>query len=678
MRNLCAICLLLVLWVGLSRCRPEPTPPPAVPTLAPTIYLSPTSRPTQTAVPPQEPTPTGTPAPGLTPAAGMIHRPVTAAEQESLAQLWHNIPPVRQDIPLLQSYNGLPPAPWPTPPAVLEPLQVGTLDTFFILDINQNSYKEVVGELLAVSEHAYFWFDQTEGNNLPTSAELATAAATFDQIYQQVTHFFGSADEPGVDGDPRIHIFHASPVTICGVSVERVSSCGLLGYFSTHDLAPAALNPRSNEREMMMMNGYTFGRPGYYEVLAHEFRHTVDDHYDRSEQDWFIEGSATLAQDLLGYAADAYGRANWFLNSPEQQLTQWNSADVITSYGQGYLLNRYLFDRLGEENYRQFAQHPADGLRALDAIGQDGVQLWLDWLVALIIHPRPEAPAKYDLPSEISTPYIKVLTQLPQQLLGELPPYAADYYQIKGQEQVTVRFLGSTHIPLLEVAPAGGQMMWVTNRQNYSTGRLTRSIDLRQVSTATLFYEVYHNLEKGYDFAYVSVSTDGGLTWQGLTASHMAGLTPLDDPSNSALTERFYTGRSRGWLREQINLTPYVGQEILLRFELVTDPILSEAGWALDNIQIPEIGFTDDVETVIEGWQAEGFVRATAEIPHQWQVQLITFPAGGVTVQQLVLRPDQWGELEVNLGAGQELIIVISSFAPSTLQSAGYLLALEK
>ena len=57
-------------------------------------------------------------------------------------------------------------------------------------------------------------------------------------------------------------------------------------------------------------------------------------------------------------------------------------------------------------------------------------------------------------------------------------------------------------------------MMWVAQRANYSNPRLTRTVDLRDVATATLEYAVYADIEQGYDFGYVSVSVDNGRTWQ--------------------------------------------------------------------------------------------------------------------------------------------------------------------
>ena len=146
-------------------------------------------------------------------------------------------------------------------------------------------------------------------------------------------------------------------------------------------------------------------------------------------------------------------------------------------------------------------------------------------------------------------------------------------------------------------------------RNKYSNPRLPHHEDLRDVASATLEYEAYVDIEQGYDFAYVSVSEDGGMTWLPLAADGMQGLEVQDDPSDSALAERFYTGQLERWISESIDLSAYAGKEIDLRFEYITDPILTYGGFALDDIRIPELDFADDAESLDEGWSAEGFVR---------------------------------------------------------------------
>ncbi|MCZ7671490.1 MAG: immune inhibitor A [Chloroflexi bacterium] len=81
-------------------------------------------------------------------------------------------------------------------------------------------------------------------------------------------------------------------------------------------------------------------------------------------------------------------------------------------------------------------------------------------------------------------------------------------------------------------------MMWLANRANYSQAQLTRPVDLTGVNAATLNYKVFHEIERGYDFAYVAVSADNacpepcrsGRSWQPLTAPPHARSRPRRRP----------------------------------------------------------------------------------------------------------------------------------------------------
>jgi hypothetical protein len=383
----------------------------------------------------------------------------------------------------------------------------------------------------------------------------------------------------------------------------------------------------------------------------------------------------------MGFTALSPARGSLFLQNPDQQLNSWTDGNTIPYYGQGYLVNRFLYDRLGQDLYREFTFSRAPGLAAVDAVaaanGLDvtGEGLWLDWLAAMALHDNPDAPEPYRWDGPALEPALMTpVNNLPATFDATVGQFAADYYELPSSGTATIDFTGAPSVSLLGSAAPSGEHFWYAQRANYSNPRLTRAVDLRGVDAATLNYQVYVDLERGYDFAYVAASTDGGATWQPLAAGGMAGLDPADDPSNVALAERFYTGRAGEWIAETIDLTPFAGQEILLRFETITDPILTFGSFAVDDVAIPELGFFDDAETLDDGWTAEGFTRATAELPQAWQLQLITFDADGrPAVERLPVAADGTMQHTVQgLPGVQRAILIVSATAPETLQVAPY------
>ncbi len=652
-----------------------PIPPTTVP---PTETVE--RAPTDTAVPStDEPTTDtffGWPA-AMTPIDPFGEAAVTPAQQATFDELSHSMPPERDDIALAIAYRGAGETPPPAAP-VTEPLAVGTHQTFNINNLVDNTVVEIDAVLAEVSDHGYFWFDTGPESVDPDLDLLAEVGAEFDAIYETDTFYFGPESNPGIDGDPHVYIIHASPLALCGST-----NCGFAGYFTADNVLPQTANPDSNQHEMFIMNSQQFGSSFYLNVLGHEFRHMIEDNHDRGDADWQAEGSATLAEELLGYPGSGQQRGNAFLENPDQQLNSWVDSAVASTlpyYGMGYVLNRYIFDRFGPDLYRQFATSTAYGLRAVDEVaaanGLDltGQELWLDWLAALVIHNDPNTPEMYRFQGTTLDTAAITSVRRSENFDTTVAQYAVDYYELP-DGQTNISFQGQQMVPLLNTVPYSGETMWYAQRSNYSDTRLTRTVDLTGVDAATLQYAVYADIEEGYDFGYVSVSGDNGRTWQGLTAKNMQGLVEEDNPSGSAYTDRFYTGRTQTWVQESIDLTPYAGQVIQLRFEYVTDLILTFGGLALDNIAIPEIGFYDDAETLADGWMAEGFTRAAGYMPQSWHLQLVTYENDVPVVEMLSLNADQTLSLTIN--EKEQPILIVAASAPFTLEPAHYRLDIK-
>ena len=614
----------------------------------------------------------------FTPPAAPLVSPISQAPTEAMLasaqQLATNLPSERDDVELAKGYLGVTDEMIDASlPQLGIEYQIGDVIEFSVNNFNVNTYDSVNAELLGISEHGYFWFDETDGNGRPTLGEVADAGAEFDKIYNDVSRFFGTEVQPGIDGHLRVHVLNASPLTLCSSN-----PCGLLGYFSSSDSLPKAVNDNSNQKDMFVMNGSDFGSARYLSVLAHEYRHMIEANYDNNEIDWEVEGSAVLAEDLVRGTGDAINRGNSFLIDPDQQLNKWTDFGSGTHYGQGYMLNRFIYDRIGTDLYREFAQSPLPGLEALTDVAQsaglpfNGEDIWRDWLVAPAIQDFPVVPDQYPTPKNAVTVLGELISRSSFEIDTTVNQYAADYYQFSPQTAFTLDFQGDSLVPLLDVQPRSGEHMWVARRTNNSVARLTRSLDLTDVQIATLEYDAYRDIEEGYDFGYVVVSADDGVTWQELPSAAMDGLSPLDDPGNNAFTERFFTGRGEQWTHHFSDLTPWAGQEILLRFEFVTDPILNFDGLAIDNLKVPEIGYFDDAEKDT-GWVAEGFVRSTGYIPQTWHLQLVYAESDGVTVENIPVDETGRGTIEVRTtDAADGPILIVAATAPVTLNEASY------
>jgi hypothetical protein len=121
-----------------------------------------------------------------------------------------------------------------------------------------------------------------------------------------------------------------------------------------------------------------------------------------------------------------------------------------------------------------------------------------------------------------------------------------------------------------------------------------------------------------------------------------------------------------------LDLSTYAGQEVLIRFETITDDAVNRPGFALDDLAIPEIGYSSDFEVDDGGWEPAGFVRHANALPQRWQIQLILLGPETI-VEQIVLDDQQMSEWDIPLGGDADrAILAISGIAPVTTEWASY------
>jgi len=252
--------------------------------------------------------------------------------------------------------------------------------------------------------------------------------------------------------------------------------------------------------------------------------------------------------------------------------------------------------------------------------------------------------------------------------------FASDYIELYPEKgDVRITFTGTLTVPVVPNRAWSGRYQWWSNRGDQGDTTLTRALDLTKLTQATLRCWLWYDIEEGWNYAYIVVSTDGGKTWRTLQGRY----TTQADPSGQNLGHA-YTGRSGGgkeprWVEEEIDLTPYAGQKILLRFEYITDDAVNRVGFCVDDIQIPQLGYAHDAEGGDDGWVAAGFVRMDNTLPQRFLVQVITI-GQQTTVQRLALDKKGLGHLDIR-GFGQDvkrIILVVSGMTPVTTEVARY------
>jgi hypothetical protein len=556
----------------------------------------------------------------------------------------------------------------PTPPRRVP----NALRAFRVISGTTGERREVTARLRVQTEHAALWVEEGVWHDV---RQLAAVADFFEtQIYPTTRAAFGSEWTPGVDNDPHIHILHVSSL-----------GEGVLGYTSAVDEFPRALYPYSNEAELIVVNvaAVEIGSPAYYALLARQFQRLVQWYNDRNEERWVKEGLAELAVQLNGLDPGAAQRA--YLEAPDTSLTAWDGETAAAHRGAAYLFAAYFHERFGDAGLQALMAQPLNGAAGFDAVlaGLDGgltfEALFAGWLTANTLDSETGDPFYGYATLDLERPALAAdYADYPVALEGSVRQFGADYVRLSGESDLHIRFSGATATPLLPIIPHSGQHVWWSNRADESLTTLTRAFDLSGVPSATLTYWAWYDLEAGYDYAAVQASSDGGAQWQTLTTPSGTGDNPHGNNPGWGYTGR--SGDPPGWIQETVDLSPYAGSQVLVRFACLTDEATTGPGFALDDVAIPEIGYADDVESAAGGWEAAGFIHSDALVPQRYLALLIGLGDGGITVERLPVGEDQTAEWTVPLASQgwREAVLVLSGLAPLTTQPALYLMTFEE
>ena len=598
-------------------------------------------RPAPTAADAPRPTATATPPPAETPAPNPATH-IPPAPDRDLYQL------ARELIPGANFAVDR-----PAPPRVGERRAFQLVD-FRHLELNSREFT-----LRLVTPRAYWFFEE---GLAPRRADLERAAAQFEEvIYPRVTGALGQEWIPGIDGDPRLYILNAD-LHFMG------------GYYSPADEHPQSVRPISNEIEAVYINAATIapGTAEYARTLAHELQHAIHWRADPTEDTWVNEGLSELAITIAGLTD--YGLL--FPGFPATSLTVWPvSPGSGVNYVSASSFMHYLTEHYGgRDDLRPLLAQPADGIDGvnayLESAGYDArfQDVFRDWAVARLLD---ENSGRYSFGGADVTPPQYQTLRLGETPELSIPQYATEYVRLAVPRSVPVRlsFDGADAAPLLppDSAGADGGCWWSNNGDDINS-TLTRAIDLRPARNPVLTYRIWYAIEADWDYAYLQVSADGGAAWQ----IHETPLTSAADPLNLAYGPG-YTGESGGWQTESVSLAQWAGQEILLRFQYVTDAAINDHGLCLRDAAVSGIPPAAAGEWTPDGffWNANNLVR------QQFIVQVIQV-GDESRVTSLELDAGNRGEMTLHPDPDTRYtVIAVQSMAPATRLPAGYALMLD-
>lgn len=121
-----------------------------------------------------------------------------------------------------------------------------------------------------------------------------------------------------------------------------------------------------------------------------------------------------------------------------------------------------------------------------------------------------------------------------------------------------------------------------SNNQN-KTVSLKNNLDLTGAIYAHMQYWTKFALEKNYDEVTIQGSTNGGSTWFPICGKYETA------PASFGGTTPMYDGLQELFIKEEINLNAYLGQQLLVKFVLTTDPGYNLDGFYFDDFVVRKI-----------------------------------------------------------------------------------------
>ncbi len=545
-------------------------------------------------------------------------------------------------------------------PKTAESWQIGQVRTINVMGTSVNV------RLVNIGDQAYFWAD--DRLTIPADNYAPISNRLDSDLYPRVTSLFGTERTPGIDGDSRFHVFH----------LARLETREL-GFFDSSDVYPKVVFADSNENEAIYINmeSLSLGDEVYYGTLVHELQHLIRWSKDRNEETWLDEGLSQVTEIYSGF--DSF-TVDDYIHHNNIQLNSWSydSADIYSHYGASALFVVYLWEQFGDQFITNLAQSPFDGMAAVsDALnkvdGNHSLQtVFRDWLIAVYKNdPNVAEPvygfSRYEF--ESPAPHQVALASFGNSfadLREGRPQFSGWYVELPSNRDLTLSFAGDSTQTLFPepVEGADGTVFYASPR-NRINSTLSKTVDLRNVISPELNFEVWYDLEDGFDHLYVMVSADKGKSWTPLQTSEMKQGTY--GPG--------LTGNAGNWITQSASLMQWSGREIMIRFQLLTDSAVPGNGAAVDNVHIAGLG-NSSFNLDHDGWFAQGFARTGHLIPQEWTVSVVhEYNDGQIVIEDFIV--DEFAELKVPLSIQREGTLVIAPSSPLSNSPADFWFEVE-
>ncbi|MCP3033006.1 immune inhibitor A [Halobacillus sp. A1] len=511
--------------------------------------------------------------------------------------------------------------------------------------------------LRSESEHAEIWVandlsfaeDDPRDPHVITQNQVDTMAEEFDtNMYPVATDFFGSPDS--LDGSnalledigavPEGYYEEEGEGDKVLIMVDNVKDDNYYDPEYPFFVAGFFWQTLENytDRNMITIDSRDWDtrlESTFFSTTIHELQHLIHADNDSDETSWLNEGMSTFSEFLGGYGMSE-GSINFFLDHPENSLTNWDEhvdaetgPETIADYGLVQLFTLYNYERFGQEFIRYIAKSELNSIESYeDAFEEFGIdttfnEVYQDFTSALVLDDNKYKGGLYgfenidlrDLPVDGQDEPRGMTVDFEKAKDYEkdgVPAWGTDFKEFNiepGQKVEDFSFNGIDFMPIQWEAvddPLGsGEQVLFGGDSDEADNKLIFEADLTGLNEATLNFDHYADIEEQWDFGVVQVSTDNGDTWTSLDNENTRSDVVEDGYPKIKDNVPGFTGTFDEYQNETFDLSEYAGEEVLVSFRYLTDWGTTNDGWFIDNINVPEANIALDGNSNI----AEDFVN---------------------------------------------------------------------
>jgi len=512
--------------------------------------------------------------------------------------------------------------------------EAGDVQIWFGLNDYLGQYNLKYYQLRAVGDYAEIWVSTNlaypAGDPRPTPVVTDEQVAYLlsevdDNIYEAMTQYFAVPDYhdgeyallPGMVGNAYGIVQEYYEGDRMVILVDNVRDANyydptypnyIAGFYSPSYEAYFDRNVITiDSHDWANRMGPDASRPFLYEgIIAHEMQHLIHDDVDGDEETFVNEGMSDFAMLVCGYGPAVNSHLEDAAFYAENSLVAWEDQgglEVLADYGQAYLWTLYLFEQYGEGFIKHLFANPGNGISgiesSLDAFGseRDFADVYHDFSIAMLID-DPAAGPEYAFGGVDFNVYMGTYDEQNPETYSTpgAPAWGTDYLWLHG-------------------SPGPFSWLWFDGDDFSAHSTDWTSVDgvlwsgggdlqdrwaiFEGVGGGTLCFDTMYDIEDYWDFGFVQVSTDGGMTWTSLSNAYT---TSDYDPSahpNIMANLPGLTGIQAEMVTMSFDLSAYAGQDILLAFRYMTDWATYYEGWYVDNVYLDDVLVSDGTDASV-------------------------------------------------------------------------------